>query len=102
MNIDGKSDLVAVTAPVSFAVARRAAESARASVERLRKGQEIHVRQNVQQVVGGLASLTRAGDIGEAQSSAAERWYRDYVMGIVGARDPEARSSGRAPDIHAA
>lgn len=52
-------------------------------------------------MTGGLTLLARTGDIDQAQSAAAERWYRDYVMGVIGARDPEAATSGRAPDIHA-
>ena len=74
----------------------------RASMERSSKGQMLVVQDDVQRVVGALVSLARNGDIDQAQSSAAERWYRDYVMGVVGARDPEARRSGKAPDIHAA
>lgn len=73
----------------------------RATAERLLKGQRLVVRDNVQRVVGALATLAKNGDIDQSQSSAAERWYRDYVMGIVGARDPETRGSGKAPDLHA-
>ena len=74
---------------------------ARAPLERGLKGQALVVQDDVQRVVGALTALARSGDIDQAQSSAAERWYRDYVMGVVGARDPEGRRSGRAPDIHA-
>lgn len=73
----------------------------RAPAERAGKGHDLRIQDNVQRVTGGLATLARAGDIDPAQSSAAERWYRDYVMGVIGARDPEARRSGKAPDIHA-
>jgi hypothetical protein len=41
-------------------------------------------------------------DIAQDQADAAQRWYKDYVMGIIGAHDPEARRSGKAPDLHAA
>ena len=78
-----------------------AALAERASAERSSKGQLIIVTDDVQRVVGALALLARNGDIDQAQSSAAERWYRDYVMGVIGARDPEARRSGKAPDPHA-
>ena len=77
------------------------AQPARATLERGFKGQMLVVQDDVQRVVGALAALARNGDIDQAQSSAAERWYRDYVMGVVGARDPEGGRSGRAPDIHA-
>lgn len=73
----------------------------RATPERLGKGQDVRIEDNVQRLVGGVASLIGIGDVDKATTSAAERWYRDYVMGVIGARDPEARGSGRAPDIHA-
>ncbi len=73
----------------------------RATAERLVKGQSLAVRDDVQHVVGSLAALAKNGDIDQSQSSAAERWYRDYVMGVIGARDPEMRRSGKAPDLHA-
>ena len=76
-------------------------QPARAPLERGFKGQMLIVQDDVQRIVGALAALARSGDIDQAQSSAAERWYRDYVMGVVGARDPEGGRSGRAPDIHA-
>lgn len=76
-------------------------QAVRAPDERSLKGQTLVVRGGVQYVVGVLATLARNGDIDQAQSSAAERWYRDYVMGVMGARDPEAQRSGKAPDIHA-
>ncbi|NPD67872.1 hypothetical protein HN018_10885 [Lichenicola cladoniae] len=73
----------------------------RATPERLGKGQDARIQENVQRLVGGVASLTGSDDVARPTTSAAERWYRDYVMGVIGARDPEARGSGRAPDIHA-
>lgn len=74
----------------------------RATTERLHKQQDLVVDDDVQRLTSGLAALTRRGDIDQTHVVAAERWYRDYVMGIIGARDPEAPQSGRAPDIHAA
>ena len=73
----------------------------RAPLERGLKGQALIIQNDVQRVVNALTALSRNGDIDQAQSSAADRWYRDYVMGVVGARDPEAGRSGKAPDIHA-
>lgn len=73
----------------------------RATAERHCKEQHLQIKGNIQQVVGGLATLERSGELNQAQSASAERWYRDYVMGVIGARDPDQRSSGKAPDIHA-
>ena len=81
-------------------VAMSGAQPARAPVERSSKGQMLVVRDDVQRVTGALAALARHGDIDQAQSSAAERWYRDYVMGVIGAHDPESQRSGKASDIH--
>ena len=82
-------------------LATNGSQPARAPVERGCKGQTLIIQDDVQRVIGALAALARHGDIDQAQSSAAERWYRDYVMGVMGARDPESRRSGKAPDIHA-
>ena len=102
MKIDCRANMMPVDAPVSRVTTPVVLGGERAPRERLGKGQEIRVKDEVQQVVNGLATLAKSGEIDQAQSSAAERWYRDYVMGVVGARDPETRRSGRAPDIHAA
>ena len=102
MNIDCKANMMPVDAPVSRVTTSVVLGGERAPRERLGKGQEIRVKDEVQHVVNGLTTLAKNGDIDQAQSSAAERWYRDYVMGVVGARDPETRRSGKAPDVHAA
>ncbi len=103
MNIDCRVNMMPVDAPVSrMMTSIMPAGGERAPRERLGKGQEVRVKDEVQQIVTGLTTLARNGDIDQAQSSAAERWYRDYVLGVVGARDPEARRSGKAPDVHAA
>lgn len=73
----------------------------RVTPERLGKEQQIRVKENVQYVVSSLSLLARSGDIDDAQAGAAERWYRDYVLGVIGARDPDQRRSGKAPDLHA-
>jgi hypothetical protein len=51
-------------------------------------------RQAAQQMVRGIDRLRTCGDIGDAEVVAADRFYRDYVYGVVGARDPEQRSQG--------
>lgn len=81
---------------------RESSRPLRATTERLHKQQDLIIDDNVQRLASGLTTLARAGDIDQAHVDAAERWYRDYVMGIIGAQDPEALQSGRAPDIHAA
>ena len=101
MNIDCNISMMPVDAPVSPVMTSAPPGGERAPRERLGKGQEVRIRDDVQQIVTGVTTLAKCGDIDQAQSSAAERWYRDYVMGVVGARDPEARSSGKAPDVHA-
>ena len=94
MNIDCRANMMPVDAPVSRMMTSVMPGGERAPRERLGKGQEIRVKDEVQQIVTRPATLARSGDIDGTQSSAAERWYRDYVMGVVGARDPEARGSG--------
>ena len=79
-----------------------AVEADRAPPERGTKGQRLVIHENVQRVTSGLSLLNGSGEVSAEQATAAERWYKDYVMGVVGARDPEARKSGRAPDLHAA
>ena len=101
MNIDCNVSMMPVDAPVSQTTTAAPSGGERAPKERLGKGQEVRIRDDVQQIVTGLTTLAKCGEIDQAQSSAAERWYRDYVMGVVGARDPEARGSGKAPDVHA-
>jgi hypothetical protein len=68
----------------------------------LRKGSEFRVFEGVQRLSGPLAALHRSGDIDDSHAAAADRWYRDYVLGVEGARDPGAARSGKAGDIHAA
>ncbi len=101
MNIDCNASMIPGDAPVSPGTTAALPGGERAPRERLGKGQEVRIRDEVQQIVTGLTTLAKCGDIDQTQSSAAERWYRDYVMGVVGARDPETRNSGKAPDVHA-
>jgi hypothetical protein len=53
-----------------------------------------------QAVKRGVLLLRKSGDIGDAELVAAERFHRDYVLGVLGARDPERRATGNAPDAH--
>ena len=43
----------------------------------------------------GLYSLLRSGKITQRHVNAAERWARDFETGIMGASDPERRSTGQ-------
>lgn len=102
MKIDTMQAMIQREAPMSQAPIPASVRLERATPERLEKGQQFRLDGSVQRIVGSLSALSKAGEIDQAHHAAAERWYRDYVMGVVGARDPEARKSGRAPDIHAA
>ena len=73
----------------------------RASPERLLKGNDFRVVEGVLRLHAPLAALHRSGEIGDVHVAAANRWYRDYVLGVEGARDPEAGRSGKARDFHA-
>ncbi|WP_428393545.1 hypothetical protein [Lichenicoccus sp.] len=73
----------------------------RASPERLKKGNDFEVFEGTQRLCGPVAALLRSGEIDGSHVAAAERWYRDYVLGVEGVRDPDAKRTGKAPDIHA-
>ncbi len=73
----------------------------RASPERLRKGNHFRILEGVQRLHGPLAALHRSGEIGDVHVAVADRWYRDYVLGVEGARDPDSTRSGKARDFHA-
>ena len=73
----------------------------RASPERLDKGSHFEIVDGIQRVCGPISSLRRSGDIDDSHVAAANRWYRDYVLGVEGARDPDAVKSGKAADVHA-
>ena len=78
--------------------------------ERRRHGQELEFGDVISddgakgrafRVASSLYLLHRSRKIGGAEVAAAERWYRDWITGIEGARDPDqARSSGA--DQHSA
>ena len=51
-------------------------------------------------LIGLIEMMWRRQDIGDEEVAAANRWHRDYVMGMLGGQDPEERrASGRA-DAH--
>ena len=73
----------------------------RATPERLRKGNDFLILDGMQRLCGPLSALHRSGEIDDSHVAAADRWYRDYVLGVVGARDPDSARSGKVGDYHA-
>ncbi len=71
------------------------------TAERRRHACEVVENGPFQYVTGAVAALRRSGEIGDSHVDAANRWYRDWVMGIEGAVDPSASRSGKAGDAHA-
>ena len=102
MKIDSKREFrpAPVNMSIESGVERYLQE--RATPERLRKGSDFTVFEGVQRLSGPLLALHRAGDIDDSHVAAANRWYRDYVLGVEGARDPDSAKSGKAGDIHSA
>ena len=101
MKIDNKRELQAASDSISTESSVLHYLELRTTPERLRKGSDFHVIDRVQRLCGPLSALRRAGDIEENHIAAAERWYRDYVLGVEGARDPDSVRSGKARDFHA-
>lgn len=101
MKIDSKREFR--PAPVNMSIESSVAHylEHRATPERLRKGSDFRVVERVQRLCGPLSALHRAGDIEDSHVAAADRWYRDYVLGVEGARDPDSVRSGKARDFHA-
>ena len=101
MKIDSKQELKPALINMSIETGVANYLELRATPERLRKGNNFHVVDRVQRLCGPLAALHRAGDIENSHVAAADRWYRDYVLGVEGARDPDTARSGKARDFHA-
>lgn len=101
MKIDSKHEFA--LAPVNMSIESSVARylDSRATPERMQKGNDFHILGGVQRLCGPLAALHRSGDIDNSQVAAADRWYRDYVLGVEGARDPDSARSGKARDFHA-
>ena len=101
MKIDGRAALRPASIPMSAGCSVGSEPVGRASPERLKKGNDFKVFEGTQRLCGPIVALQRSGEIDGSHVSAAERWYRDYVLGVEGVKDPEARRTGKAPDIHA-
>ncbi len=101
MRIDSKRGLQPMPANMSIEGNVTDYLEHRTTLERLRKGSDFHVVDRVQRLCGPLSALRRAGDIEDNHVAAADRWYRDYVIGVEGARDPDSVRTGKARDFHA-
>ena len=101
MKIESKYDLELAPVNMSMDTSVGYYLESRASPERLRKGNDFRFVEGVLRLHGPLAALHRSGEIGDVHVAAANRWYRDYVLGVEGARDPDAARSGKARDFHA-
>ena len=101
MKIESKHDFTPAPANISTETYLENYLQNRASPERLAKGNEFRVLEGVERLHGPLAALHRSGEISDVHVVAADRWYRDYVLGVEGARDPDVRRSGKARDFHA-
>jgi len=70
----------------------------RAPAERWQRGAEYdtlpleHRGRRVQRVLSGLLQLEKGGRVGQAEMAAGLRWRRDYELGVMGGRSPDARS----------
>ena len=101
MRVESKREFRAMPVHTSAASSVERYLGERASPERQDKGSNFRVVEGVQRLWGPISALHRSGDIDDCHVVAADRWYRDFVLGVEGARDPEARRSGKAGDIHA-
>ena len=101
MKIESKYDFELAPSNMSVETSVEHYLENRVSPERLRKGNEFRVLEGVQRLHGPLAALHRSGEIGDVHVAVADRWYRDYVLGVEGARDPDSARSGKARDFHA-
>jgi hypothetical protein len=101
MIIDSKSRLRPAPAQMSMIGDVPDEADCGASIYRRAKAAEVERVGKCDRFRGALAALHRAGEIDDAHVGAADRWAADYIFGVMGARDPERKSSGKAPDLHA-
>ncbi len=101
MKIESECDFAPAPASMSMQTSIEDYLENRASAERLRKGQDFRILEGIQRLHGPLAALHRSGEICDIHVATADRWYRDYVLGVEGARDPDSTRSGKARDFHA-
>ncbi len=101
MKIDSECELQPAPVKMSIHLSVERYLENRATPERLRKGSDFRILDGMQRLCGPLSALHRSGEIGDSHVAAADRWYRDYVLGVEGARDPDSRRSGKSGDYHA-
>ena len=65
-----------------------------APAERWQHGTDAEVVEGRQQIARPVLALRKSGRIGDAEVEAAGRFYRDYALGMHGARDSTASGSG--------
>ena len=65
-----------------------------APAERWQHGTVAEVIEGRQQIARPVLALRKSGRIGDAEVEAAGRFYRDYALGMFGARDAMASGSG--------
>jgi hypothetical protein len=53
-----------------------------------------------QRIANGVETLREAGQIGDPEVVAADRWYANYALGVLGGRDPERTGGGGSSDCH--
>jgi hypothetical protein len=63
---------------------------------------EMVMRRMATRVCSGVDLLRRAGEIGDAEEIAAERFYVDYVCGVLGVRETESIGDSGSADFHTA
>ena len=79
-----------------------ALKAVRAPAERWNHGAEEAAVDSVQRVCDGVAKLAKTGKIGAGEVLAAERWYRDYALSVMGVFDAPPGSSSGGGDAHTA
>ena len=79
-----------------------ALNATRAPAERWNHGAEEAVVDSVQRVCDGVARLAKTGKIGAGEVLAAERWYRDYALAVMGVFDAPPGASSGGGDAHTA
>jgi hypothetical protein len=73
--------------------------------ERWNHGQDeskLVMRRMATRVCSGVDLLRRSREIGDAEEIAAERFYVDYVSGILGVRETESIGDSGSADFHTA
>ncbi len=73
-----------------------------AAPERWQHGSSAVTVNGRQRVRSGVTALRKAGRIGDAEVADADRWYRDYILGVCGVFDAEPGRGAGGGDAHTA